>query len=140
MDYNWNAEQNADPKHAGFIAQEVQQVFPELVSENPTTHLLSLDYTGLVPYTIAAIQQMNLNITSIDDLTKPDSWRDAIVAWLGDAGNGITSIFAKKITSDQDTTNKLCVGTACVTQQQFLQMIAASAGSSSAFCVNSGRT
>ncbi len=118
VDYNWNVEQDTDPKHAGFIAQEVQQVFPDLVTENPTTHLLSLDYTGLVPYTIEAIKEMNINITDIDDLTKTNTWRDAIMNWLADSKNGITSIFSKKVTTDT-----LCVGNVCVTEQQFLQMV-----------------
>ncbi len=118
VDYNWNVEQDTDPKHAGFIAQEVQQVFPDLITEDPNTHLLSLDYTGLIPYTVEALQEMNLNITNIDDLTKPDTWRDAIANWLADSKNGIASIFSNTV-----QTNNLCVGSVCVTQQQFLQMV-----------------
>lgn len=117
VDYNWNTETDLTTKHPGFIAQEVQQVFPDLVATDPTTHLLSLNYTGLIPYTVEAIKEMNINVTSIDDLTKTNSWRDAIIAWLGDAGNGITSIF-----STQVTTPTLCVGTTtnktCITKTQ----------------------
>jgi hypothetical protein len=123
--YNWKIEPDIDPttglptaKHDGFIAQEVQQVFPDLVSQDPNTQLLSLNYIGLIPYTIEAIKEMNLNITSIDDLTRPNTWRDAITAWLADSANGIQNIFSNKV-----TTNELCVGTTCVTQQQFLQMV-----------------
>ncbi len=72
VSYNWNTETDSDPKHAGFIAQEVQQVFPDLVSTNPTTHLLSLDYTGLVPYTVAALQQMNLEIQALQAFPNPN--------------------------------------------------------------------
>jgi hypothetical protein len=118
VDYNWNVEQDSDPKHAGFIAQEVEQVFPDLVSTDPNTHVLSLDYTGLVPYTVEAVKEMNINITDIDDLTKTDTWRDALTNWLADDENGIASIFSKKITTDT-----LCVGSVCVTEQQFLQMV-----------------
>jgi hypothetical protein len=122
VDYNWNVEQNTDPKHAGFIAQEVQQVFPDLVTANPTTHLLSLDYTGLVPYTIEAIKEMNVNITDIADLTKQNSWRDALLAWLGSATNGIKNIFSAQV-----TTPSLCVGTnddkTCITKAQLDQLL-----------------
>jgi|GEM_PF-3337760 len=118
VDYNWNSEQDGVAKHDGFIAQEVQQVFPDLVSQDPHSHLLSLNYIGLIPYTIESIKEMNLNITNLDDMTKPNSWRDDIANWLADSANGITSIFSKKITTDQ-----LCVGTVCVTQQQFMQMV-----------------
>ena len=118
VNYNWKTERDTDSKHPGFIAQDVQQIFPELVSTDATTHLLSLNYTGLIPYTVEAIKEMNLKIASIDDLTKTNSWRDAIVAWFADTNNGIKSFF-----SDTVKTNNLCVGTTCVTQQQFLQMV-----------------
>ncbi len=135
VNYNWNVEQDTDAKHAGFIAQEVQQIFPDLVSTNPATHLLSLNYTGLIPYTIAAIQEMNVKITAIDDLTKSNSWRDALINWFADSANGITNIFAKKVTTDE-----LCVGTTCVTQQQFLQLIQNSNNSGSSSSSSSTTT
>ncbi|MEO5646655.1 MAG: tail fiber domain-containing protein [Candidatus Paceibacterota bacterium] len=118
VDYNWNIEQDTDAKHAGFIAQEVRQIFPDLVMEDSRTHLLSLNYAGLMPYTVQAIQEMNMNIVAIDDMTKKNTWRDAIMNWLADSKNGITGIFSKKVTTDE-----LCVGTVCVTQQQFMQMV-----------------
>ncbi|KKP90770.1 MAG: hypothetical protein UR97_C0009G0001, partial [Candidatus Nomurabacteria bacterium GW2011_GWE2_36_115] len=31
--YNWNIENEGDSKHVGFIAQEMEQLFPELVSQ-----------------------------------------------------------------------------------------------------------
>jgi len=134
VDYNWNVEQNTDPKHAGFIAQEVQQVFPDLVSVNPSTNLLSLDYTGLVPYTIEAIQEMNMNVTDIADLTRPNDWRDALLAWLGSATNGITNIFSQTVTTNTLNTQQLCVGPAgsqtCVTQSQLQQLLQNGAQSS----------
>jgi hypothetical protein len=122
VNYNWNVEQNTDPKHTGFIAQEVQQVFPDLVQVNPTTHLLSLNYSGLIPYTVEAVKEMNVNITSIDDLTKTNNWRDAITHWFADSANGIADFFSKKITTDQ-----LCVkdsdGTTCLTRAQIDQLL-----------------
>ncbi|HTH93427.1 MAG TPA: tail fiber domain-containing protein [Candidatus Paceibacterota bacterium] len=124
VNYNWNNESNGTAKHAGFIAQEVRQVFPDLVSQDPNTHLLSLNYIGILPYTVEAIKEMNLNITNIDDLTKANTWRDAITNWLADTKNGIKTIF-----SDTVKTNNLCVGSVCVTQQQFLQMVQNSGGS-----------
>jgi hypothetical protein len=135
VNYNWNVEANTDPTHTGFIAQEVQQVFPDLVSVDPITNILSLNYTGLIPYTIEAIKEMNVRITSIDDLTKVNNWRDALNNWFADTSNGIKSFF-----SDTVHTNNLCVGTVCVTQQQFLQMVSSSAGSSGGTQQNSGPT
>lgn len=115
--YNWKTENSGTTKHDGFIAQEVRQVFPDLVSQDQNTQLLSLNYTGLIPYTIEAIKEMDLNITSIGDLTKTNTWRDAIMNWLGSATNGITNIFSKQV-----TTPTLCVGTndnkTCITKDQ----------------------
>jgi hypothetical protein len=95
--YNWNVEQDTDAKHAGFIAQEVRQVFPDLVTQDAATHLLSLNYAGFMPYTIEAIQEMNLNIIDIANLDRANTWRDALAAWLGNASNHITRIFTGEI-------------------------------------------
>lgn len=97
VSYNWNAENDTDPKHAGFIAQEVRQVFPDLVTEDATTHLLSLNYTGFIPYTVQAIKEMNLNIADLSNFERDNSWRDAIISWLGNASNHITRIFTGEI-------------------------------------------
>ncbi len=127
VDYNWNVEQGTDPKHAGFIAQEVRQVFPDLVSQDPQTHLLSLNYTGLIPYTVEAIKEMNLNVTNIDDLTRTNTWRDAITSWFADSANGIQNFFSKKITSDEVDSETICLGKAgqqtCITKDQLDQLL-----------------
>ena len=121
--YNWTVESDSDSKHAGFIAQEVRQVFPDLVNQNSKTGYLSLDYTGLIPYTIAAIQQMDIQITDIADLAKQNPWRDALQDWLASETNGIANIF-----SNQITTPTLCVGSndhkTCITESQVDQILA----------------
>ncbi|MEO5646546.1 MAG: tail fiber domain-containing protein [Candidatus Paceibacterota bacterium] len=122
VNYNWKTEADSVTRHPGFIAQEVEQVFPELVSTDPITGLKSLNYTGMIPYTIEAIKEMNLNIQNIDDLTKTNSWRDSIITWLADSKNGITSIFSKQV-----ITPTLCVGTTddktCITKAQLDQLL-----------------
>lgn len=127
VEYNWNTESDNTTKHAGFIAQDVRQIFPDLVSEDPATHLLSLNYIGLVPYTVEAIKEMNVNIISINDLTKTNTWRDALLGWFGDLNNGIQSFFSHKVTTDQ-----LCVrddaGETCLTRGQVNQLLQASGG------------
>jgi hypothetical protein len=127
VDYNWNIESNTAPKHAGFIAQEVQQVFPDLVQRNPNTDTLSLDYTGLVPYTIEAIKEMNVDITDIDDLNKTNTWRDALDAWFADSANGIQNLFSQKVTSNEVDSQTICLGAAgdqtCITKAQLDQLL-----------------
>ncbi|HTH93547.1 MAG TPA: tail fiber domain-containing protein, partial [Candidatus Paceibacterota bacterium] len=122
VNYNWNVETDGTQKHAGFIAQEVQQVFPDLVSQDPATHLLSLNYTGLLPYTVEAIKELDVQITSIDDMSSNNPFRDAITKWLADASNGIQNIFTKKVTTDQ-----LCItdanGQTCLNRSQVDQIL-----------------
>ena len=63
--FNWNAEDAGSPEHPGFIAQQVQQVMPEVVSADPTTGLLSIGYSDLVPAVVGAMQQMQAEITTL---------------------------------------------------------------------------
>ena len=68
----WKSEEtNADPNakpHVGFIAQEVEQVMPELV--HPIDHPAGPDYKGvnttdLIPYLVRTIQEQNEMIESL---------------------------------------------------------------------------
>ncbi len=112
--YNWNVEQDTDQKHIGFIAQDVQQIFPDLVATDPNTHLLSLNYIGFIPYTIEAIKEINFNITAIDDLTKSNTWRDALIGWFADSANGIKSLVVH---------DKVCVDDQCLTKSDIQRLL-----------------
>ena len=116
VQYNFNVENDNTQKHIGFIAQDVEQIFPDLVATNPDGKK-TLNYTGLIPYTVEAIKEMNFNIINIADLTKTNTWRDSLIAWFGNSTNGIQNIFSKQI-----TTPTLCVGTndnkTCITKDQ----------------------
>lgn len=51
----------SDKEHkivAGFIAQDVQKVLPELVSVTKTDGMLSLSQVGMIPYMVKAMQEM----------------------------------------------------------------------------------
>jgi hypothetical protein len=126
--FNWNAETTGTPQHSGFIAQQVQPIFPDLVSQADNGTLL-LNYAGLTPYLTGAIQE----ITSISG-----DFQTNLIAWLGNTNNGIENLFAKNIyatntTSDLITaTKELCVGSTCVTPTQFQAMVAAAGQTGSA--------
>ena len=51
---------------AGVIAQEVQAVFPELVTSTPEGHL-QVDYDGLVPPLIEAIQELDARLRAVEE-------------------------------------------------------------------------
>jgi hypothetical protein len=141
VNYNWNSESDGDAKHTGFIAQDVRQVFPDLVSEDSATHLLSLNYMGLIPYTVEAIKEMNLNITDIANLNRDNTWRTAFIDWFASSTNGIENFFSKKVTTDQ-----LCVkdanGETCLNRSQIDQVLQQHSSSGTITVVNdpSGET
>ena len=95
----------------GFIAQEVQKIFPTLVSTSSPTTLtpngtLTLNYQGLIAPLVKAVQALSNEIASIENTIA-----------------GFATVFH---------TNELCVGSTCVTPAQFQAMVAAAEQSGTA--------
>ncbi len=132
VNYNWNVERDTDAKHAGFIAQEVRQVFPDLVSEDPTTHLLSLNYTGFMPYTIQAIQEMNVTMQALPTFDDPTLAQNIATFLRGIAERGEAVV--NKVTAKKINTQQLCIGddndNVCVTKDQLRQLLQANSSGS----------
>ena len=64
--YRWNGEDsNTTTPHQGFIAQEVETIFPEFVTTD-SNGIKSINYTNFVPAMISAIQLINSRVNSID--------------------------------------------------------------------------
>ncbi len=55
--YHYKANSQNDPLSFGFIAQDVQKIFPEFVSENANNGLLGLSYSSFGVVAIKAIQE-----------------------------------------------------------------------------------
>ncbi len=49
----------------GFVAQELQELFPELVFEDEETGLLSVDYIGLIPVLVNGLQEQQTQIETL---------------------------------------------------------------------------
>jgi endosialidase-like protein/trimeric autotransporter adhesin len=64
--YNWKDKTQDSTRQIGLIAQEVQQLFPELVKENKTGEL-SVNYSGLIPLLITGMKEQQ---KQIDELKK----------------------------------------------------------------------
>ena len=60
--YHYKLTDDLSPKSFGFIAQDVQPIFPEFVDEKEG--YLSLGYQGFTVASIAAIQEMHKIITT----------------------------------------------------------------------------
>lgn len=67
-------DQSTDETTFGFLAQELQQVFPDAVKKFEKDGKLGISYTYLIPLTVAAIQEQQKIIEKqqheIDELTK----------------------------------------------------------------------
>lgn len=106
----------------GFIAQQVFPIIPEAVYGSESEGY-GMSYATLTPVIVKAIQEMNLKITTINDMNMPNTWRDSLAAWFGNVSNGITKLFANEI-----ETKTLCVADAggsktCITKSQLDQLL-----------------
>ncbi len=70
--YNWNSEEDSHTLHAGFLAQSVQQILPDLVTEDGNGYL-ALNYAGFAPYLVSGIQQLNERTSFITSSTTASS-------------------------------------------------------------------
>ena len=67
--YNWKATEDGkidtSQTYVGFIAQEVQPHFPELVSGTDGKKDMGLDYSGLYAHAIKAIQELSTEVDTL---------------------------------------------------------------------------
>ena len=119
--FNWKDPEYSGPTNIGFIAQDMQKVYPQFVSVvDPANGYIGIDYAALVTPIVKSIQEMDLKLeplTSLDP-TQDNSLASLIKKYLADALNGVEEIFAKKI-----QTNELCLQDTCVTQVQLQQLL-----------------
>lgn len=114
--YNWL--QNPTSKtQIGFLAQDLEQYFPELV-DTDSTGMKSVYYAQMTPILVEAIRELNLKITDINNTSVSNTWRDALIAWFGNIENGITDIYAKVFHADRIETKELCIDDVCITKDQ----------------------
>jgi hypothetical protein len=95
VDFNWKSDNDGSSKSLGFIAQEVEPLMPELVSEDPGTGYKQLNSLGLIPILTKSIQEQQQEIynlrSKIDDLSVTqegqifinDNISDQVLASLG---------------------------------------------------------
>lgn len=93
--YVYKPELKVSGKQVGFIAEEVYPIMPEVVGLDTEGRPNNIDYAKFAPLLTKAIQE----IAAITGTFKTN-----LVAWLGDAGNGIGEFFASRV-----HTKELCV-------------------------------
>ena len=59
----YQIKNNPNTIHYGFVAQELEKIYPELVQRiSGSNHLKSIDYMGLLPLLVEAIQKQQTEI------------------------------------------------------------------------------
>jgi hypothetical protein len=118
--FNWIDPAKSSVPQFGFIAQQVQSVFPNLVSTTSPTALtpdgtLSLNYIDLISPIVAAIQELDKEITSLASTVA--GFAQSITSVVGNFG--------------QVNATELCLRSTCVTQAQLQALLAAANQSAS---------
>ena len=103
-----NRSNTANANHQyGFLAQDVREVYPELVYEDSEGNL-SLDYTGFIPILVDAVQHLQATVEEqaqiIEALRNPGSETDN-----GDAETVVASLSQNRPNPFRDTTVINCV-------------------------------
>jgi hypothetical protein len=124
--YKWNALSKLETEHtyAGFSAQNVQANIPYGTGVNKDGYL-SLQDRAILATTVNAIKEMNIKVTGLLslDLSNANSLGSLVKNFLSDAGNQIENLYSKVIHSNRVETKTLCVGSTCVSEEQFLKML-----------------
>jgi hypothetical protein len=108
VSFYWRDPSGGTQEQLGFIAQDVQQIFPELVSTSTPTALtpdgtLTFDYLGLISPIVSAIQVLSTEVQNL------------VATVQG---------FAQKFTTNQLCVNKSDGTPVCVTGDQLAALLA----------------
>ncbi len=103
----------------GVLAQNVEQVFPELVITDKDGYK-QVNYGRLNLLNLQAIRELDIKITAIENFTSSEnsSFKTALMSWLGSDTNGLQNISSNKV-----TTHQLCVDGQCLTENDLRQLI-----------------
>jgi hypothetical protein len=118
VSYHWKTDDEDAELQYGFIAQNVQDYFPNLVKEGEWidgSQKLFLSMGGLMPYAVASIKELDLKLNDIQDFEDEGSnFGGKLREWFGSSTNGIRSLFVK------DT---ICIGETCINEDQLKALI-----------------
>lgn len=67
--YNWKGNNRDSDQQIGFLAQEVQKVYPQLVKQSSTGDL-SVNYIGLIPVLLEGLKEQQKQIAELQRIVK----------------------------------------------------------------------
>lgn len=126
----------------GLIAQEVEEFFPDLVMTDNSSGMKSVAYGGFTPYLIAGVQELAHADNNLATLLMTGTSTFATSSPFAALLETEDSLWSRLVTLAQNfvdgvltlagiRTDELCVGSVCVDEATFLQMVEQSGGSSS---------
>jgi len=103
----------------GFLAQDLELYFPELVGIRSDNYK-AVYYAQMTAVLTKAVQELNLKLTAVDTFAFEDTggFAERLRQFFETSTNGIRKIFVKEVQTD-----RLCVGTTCVTESQLQQLL-----------------
>lgn len=111
--YVWNSGRDQTTAHIGFLAQNVQSLYPQLVGTDVNGYL-GVNYAGFTPVLVEAIKELHVKISDIQNFAaaQDKTFLQNLIAWLGDTLNGLTAIHVDK---------QLCIGATCLDESDLQQ-------------------
>ena len=94
VNFRWLGQAESSNLRLGFVAQDVERVFPELVRTDENG-LKSVAYGGFTPYLVEAIKELNLrvgNLTNIEGSSQISQTREMDTTLIRDIETRITTL------------------------------------------------
>lgn len=110
VNFSWKSDASSTVR-TGMIAQEVELVFPDLVTLDKETGYKSVSYGGFTAYLIAAVKELGERF-------------DNIGTYLADKFVTIGELVTGKLRVD----GEVCVDDVCVTKEEFKQLLIEAGG------------
>ncbi len=139
--YSWNEvavnkyKYTASTSITGLIAQDVETVFPHLVSLNSDGYKV-VDSQPLVYYALEAIRELNAKLGDLSSENSDSTQFSASLIWKKivltfesfgvKISQGLVTfkdVVAEKFSAKEVKTQLLCVGSACVTESEFIRLL-----------------
>jgi hypothetical protein len=122
--YNMLVDQEGAPKQIGFIAQNLETLFPSLVVTDAFGKK-SVSYSAMTPVLTRALQEVVSQLSEpipsggeIDESSLFYKFTTKLDDWLATGNQYLTKIFVREIHTDT-----LCVGDTCITEDQLKTLL-----------------